>query len=223
MAEIDYSEVSAIISAEVTTDISEVRQNYLKYFRAQAESFINAMSKAYIGWREFDSNIGPDIKKAHISALIYCAINNHIVSMKLFLSGYIIAAGNLQRQVIESIALALLCSAANLDILDRYMDNKYSTNKAVRDVLRHYEKLNLNRDALHVLERSRDFYDKYSHLTQLTLANLISFSESGKLYLGATFDEGKLEQYTKEVNGRVSLAIVFDNFIDGVKANVKKW
>jgi len=55
------------------------------------------------------------------------------------------------------------------------------------------------------------------------LTNLISFSKSGKLYLGATFDEGKLEQYAKELNGRVSLAMVFDNFIDGVKANVEKW
>ena len=223
MAETDYSEVLAIISAEVTGDSPEVRQNYLKHFSNQTEKFISAMSKAYIGWREFDSNIGSDIKKAHISALIYSAINNHIISLKLFLSGCTIAAGNLQRQVIESIALALLCSAANLDILDRYMDNKYSTNKAVRDVLRHYDKLNLNKDALQVLERSRDFYDEYSHPTQLTLANLISFSESGKLYLGATFDEGKLEQYAKEVNGRISLAMVFDNFIDGVRANVKKW
>ena len=176
-------------------------------------------SKSKVGRRRSQQAL----KKAHISALIYSAINNHIVSLKLFLSGYIIAAGNLQRQVIETVALALLCSAANLNILDCYIDNKYSTNKAVRDVLRHYDKINLNKNALQVLERSRDFYDEYSHPTQLTLTNLISFSKSGKLYLGATFDEGKLEQYAKELNGRVSLAMVFDNFIDGVKANVEKW
>lgn len=223
MAETNYAEILAIISAEVTGDSPDVRHNYLKHFSDQTEKFINAMSKAYIAWREFDSNIGSNLKKAYISALIYGAINNHIVSLKLFLSGYTIAAGNLQRQVIESIALASLCSAANLDILDRYMNNKYSTNKAVRDVLKYHDKLNLNKDALQILERSRDFYDEYSHPTQLTLANLVSFSQSGKLYLGAIFDEGKLEQNAKEVNGRVSLAMVFDNFIDGVKANVKKW
>ena len=46
------------------------------------------------------------------------------------------------------------------------------------------------------------------------------------LYLfqvGANFDEGKIEAYKKEIDGRVGLAEVFQNFIDAVKANVETW
>ena len=58
---------------------------------------------------------------------------------------------------------------------------------------------------------------------QMTIANLISFSQEGGIYMAACFDEGKMDAYTKEINGRVSLAQVFRNFIDGVKSNLAKW
>ena len=61
-----------------------------------------------------------------------------------------------------------------------------------------------------------------SHPTPLTIATIMSFSEGGA-YVGASFDEGKIEAYKKEVNGRVGLARVFPNFVDGVMANVAKW
>ncbi|MEK7825946.1 MAG: hypothetical protein AAB266_05925, partial [Nitrospirota bacterium] len=67
------------------------------------------------------------------------------------------------------------------------------------------------------------FYHDYSHPTTLSLASLISFSEKGKLYLGAFFDIGKINEYTKEINGRVSLANIFDNIVDGIRINVSRW
>lgn len=223
MKEIDLSNVSEIISEEVKGDDSETRQKFIDAFTDQIDVFIDAMSSAYANWKDFDSKIGDNKKKAHISSLIYSTINNHIVSMKIFLSGYIVVAGNLQRQVIETMALAILCADSSLDILDRYSKDMYSTNKAVRDVLRNSKKLKLNEDALKVLDQSQDFYHNYSHPTQLTVASLVSFSGGGKLYLGASFDEGKIKTYTKEVESRVSFAKIFDNAIDGIKVNANNW
>ncbi len=57
----------------------------------------------------------------------------------------------------------------------------------------------------------------------MTLAIGMSFSQKGGLYVGASFDEGKVEAYKKETNGRVGLAKVFPNFVDGVTGNVAKW
>ena len=51
----------------------------------------------------------------------------------------------------------------------------------------------------------------------------MSFSKEGELHLGSSFDKSKVDKYTKEVNGRVSLAKVLPNFIEGVAANVAKW
>jgi hypothetical protein len=103
------------------------------------------------------------------------------------------------------------------------MEDKYSSNDALRDVLRHYEKLSLKGDALEALKSSQEFYHKYSHVTKMTIAVGMSFSQKGGLYIGASFDEGKIEAYKKEMNGRLGLAKVFANFVDGVSGNVAKW
>lgn len=84
MKEINLSNVSEIIAEEVMEDDPEVRKNFIVHFNNQIADFIKVMSRAYINWKEFDSNIGTDVKKAHISALIYSAINSHIISMKIF-------------------------------------------------------------------------------------------------------------------------------------------
>jgi hypothetical protein len=211
------------ILKELTSDDSEVRSDYLKLFEADAKAFADAMAQAFMKWRTFDNEVKGNERRAHVSALVYTAITLHILSLKLFLSGQTVAAGNLFRQVIESIALALLCSGKDLDVLKRFMEDKYSSTAAVRDVLRHDAKLSLKGDALEALKNSQEFYHKYSHVTKMTIATGMSFSEKGGLYVGASYDKGKVEAYTKEVKGRLSLAKVFPNFIDGVAANVAKW
>jgi hypothetical protein len=211
------------ILKELTTDDSEVRSAYLKLFEADVKTFADAMAQAFMKWRTFDNQLESNEGRAYVSALVYTAITLHILSLKLFLSGQTVAAGNLFRQVIESIALALLCSGKDLDVLQRFMKDKYSSTAAVRDVLRHNEKLSLKGDALEALKKSQEFYHKYSHVTKMTIAIGMSFSEKGRLYVGASYDKDKVEEYTKEVKGRLSLARSFPNFIDGVAANVAKW
>lgn len=63
---------------------------------------------------------------------------------------------------------------------------------------------------------------KYSHITLLTLANLISFSEN-KTRVGASFDEDKINAYRKEINIRINLAKLFPNIIESVISNINKW
>ena len=103
------------------------------------------------------------------------------------------------------------------------MEDKYSSTVAVRDVLRHAAKLSLKGDALNALKNSQDFYHKYSHITKMTIAIGMSFEQQGGLYVGASFDKGKIDAYVKEVKGRTALANVFPNFVAGVAANVAKW
>ena len=220
----DYESAIEIIRTEVKDELSEVRKEFLDNFGEETERFIELMANAFLRWSELDSLAGQDERKANVSGLVFSAITQNIISVRLFLSGYIVAAGNTQRQVLETIALALLCSCKQLDILEGFMQDKYSTNNAVRDALRHKDKLNVKNGALEVLRDSRVFYHMYSHPTRATLASHIRFSDQGgALYVGASFDEGKLEQYKKEVDGRVSLAEVLENFVQGVINNVSSW
>src|SRR5438105_8451774 len=54
-------------------------------------------------------------------------------------------------------------------------------------------------------EVRKKFYHHYSHITRLTIASTVSFSEPG-VYVGASFDHGKIKGYRKEVIGRLGLA-----------------
>lgn len=90
------------------------------------------------------------------------------------------------------------------------------------DLLRHYEKLGLRKDGVEVLNGAQAFFHKFSHPTKMTIAAITSFSVEG-LYVGASFDDGKVAEYDKEVSGRVSLVGVFANFVEAVKVNFALW
>lgn len=217
----NLAEATEVIQREITSDDSEVRAEYLSHFAADSQRFSIAMARAVMKWREIDNCMG-DERRAFVSALVHSAISMHVVSFKLLLSGHIVAAGNVFRQVVEAIALSLLCSSKDLPCLAGFMDGRYSTKNAVRDVVRNWKKLGLLDGASKQLQDAQDFYSQYSHVTRLTLANSISLSEPGA-YVGACFDAAKIDAYRKEVAGRVSLSEVFTNFIAAVQANLAKW
>ncbi|MES9944256.1 MAG: hypothetical protein ABW080_04780 [Candidatus Thiodiazotropha sp.] len=152
----DYDSAIEKIRTEVKGDLSEVREEFLDNFGEDTERFVDLMANAFLRWSELDGLAGQDEKKANVSGLVFSAITQHILSLRLFLSGYIVAAGNTQRQVLETIALALLCSCNQLDVLDRFRQDQYSTNNAVRDALRQEDKLNVKSGALEVLRDSRE-------------------------------------------------------------------
>jgi hypothetical protein len=215
-------EAREIIHRELISDDAEVRAEFIKLFEADVNRFADVMSRAVLGWRAIDAMVLGDERRSYVSALVYAAFTLHIISFKLFLSGHMVAAGNQFRQVVETIALALLCSGKDLDVLEKFMEDKYSTNDAVRDVLRHASKLALKADGLQALKSAQGFYHKYSHVTRLTLATTISSSENGS-YVGASFDKGRLDAYRREVQGRLGLAQVFPNFVAAVKSNLAQW
>lgn len=216
-----FAESKGKIIAEITSDEPDVRSSYLKRYPEQVEGFATGMANAVLAWRDLDAGSEKEEGRAYVSALVYCAITLHIQSMRLFLSGHPIAAGNLSRQVVEAIALALLCSSKQLTVLQRFKEDNY-THDAVDDLLRHYEKLGLRKDGVEVLKGAQAFFHKFSHPTKMTIAAITSFSVEG-LYVGASFDDGKVAEYDKEVFGRVSLAGVFANFVEAVKVNVALW
>ena len=208
------------ILKEVSQDDAEVRNRFLGEFQQEIDEFVQHMADAFLRWCALDEEIGPDARLGHVSAFVYSAITLHILSMKLFLSGHVVAAGNLMRQLVESMAMALLCSSASLGVLDKFIQGHYSTQKAINHVIKHAEKLGLKKEGLKDIQRTQNFYHDYSHPTRFTLASHMSFEAEGALYVGCSFDEGKVEQYRKEVDGRVGLSKVFSNFIEAVSHKI---
>lgn len=218
----DTQKIRIDLQEELTQDIPEIRNEFLKRFKQDIEEFIEYLITAYLSWQKIESMIKDDKKMAYIGALAFTALNLHIVSFKLFLSGYPVAAGNLQRQVIETLALLILCSEKSLDFLNRYITGKYSPNKAIKDLKKQQKKLAINENAVMALEKGHNFYHKYSHPSPMTIAEQIRFSDQA-LILGAAFDIVKIEEYSKEVNGKVGLARVIGNVIEGVTGKIANW
>lgn len=218
----DFEEARTKIFLEITSDDPEVRSEYMTHFEFEANEFSELMAQVMLTWLKEHVDAQGNEKRVQVFGLVYTAIYLHIGSMKLLLSGNTVAAGNLFRQTLETIALALLCSGKDLDVLDRFNRDQYSTKDAIHHVLRNVSKLGLKADGVKALNDGQAFYHKYSHLTKLTIGTAESFTGKG-IYIGASFDEGKLDVYAKEVGGRLGLARVLASFIAAVKANVAKW
>ncbi|MCG7967526.1 MAG: hypothetical protein JAY63_13080 [Candidatus Thiodiazotropha taylori] len=190
-------------------------------FSNEIREFSNLMSVAFKEWKRVDKILTRSKKEsdAYISALIYAALNSHVISLKLLMIGLLVPSGNTQRYVLESISTALLMSRPSLGYSERYMHGKYKPKSSVDILVKHRGKLNLDRNGLKVLGESMKFYNKMSHPSRLSLSSTISLSDKGVLYLGGAYDTGKHIAYTKEVQSKVSLAEIFPNLIQGVERN----
>lgn len=203
---------------------SDARSEFFKHFEAEAEEFATETAIALDKWSSFNESVPEeDIRRRFVVAILFTAINLHSASFKLFMSGHTVAAGGLFRQVLEAISMALLCSANVETVLDRFLNDQYSTNHAVKLLVRKYETANVKPEAVQVLKDAYNFYHKYAHLTKLTIATGANFELGGVPNMGAFFDPAKAPEYKKEVAGRVSLAKVLPNLIDAVIHNIAAW
>lgn len=220
------------IVTEITKHNTEVHELFLKAFDGEIAEFSKYMTLAAMNWRHLQDEIMKEHeqgsstaeKKAHVVLMAYSAITLHIMGMKVFLIGLIVPAGNLMRQVVELIALAFLCSSKKTKVLEKFLNGKYSSQKAIPFALKHAKEIGLVREGVEALEKARHWYTKYSHPTMLTFATHFPFDRPGEgLYVGACFDEEKRNDYLKDIVGRVGLAKQFSNFVDGIRSNLQRW
>ena len=217
MPAIDHEIIRHIL---LGTEDPKIRYQFIERYESKLEIFVAHMEIAFLEWEKLDSELSKDVQGAHVSALLYGAMNTHLVAMKLLISGLFVPAGNSQRYVLESLATALLASKPQLGFLARYADGKYSTSKSIRDVRKHASALGLDRKALETLSIQAKLYDRSSHPTLFSLASLITFDENNsKMVVGGCFDEGKSFAYEKEIDSRTSLASIFPNTVFAVRRN----
>lgn len=216
----NISAIHQMISKEIIQDEPSIRESFLKRYSNQVDKFIENEALAFHKWKQLDSVTHSDEKKKHVSTLIFSAINLNTISLKLFLSGYIIAAGNLERQVIETLAFAILCSCKSIGILEKYIRNDYLSMNAINDLLQNAEKANIEKKDVESLKKVRKYYNLCSHPSFITIAT--SLSDQGWVF-GAYFDDGKTNFYDTEITGHIFLSEVIGGYVDLVKGNILQW
>jgi hypothetical protein len=220
----EIAKLYTIVLGELKSTDEGARTAFDREFGDRLPIFAQSMSEALDRWHLFRDPIADDDqRRLTVSAILFTALNQNIISYKLFMTGYTVASGALFRQVLEGVSLGFLCSAKSLTVLDRFIEDKYSTKNAVAELAKHAQKVHVNRTALQSLIKSYDFYHKYAHLTPLTIAAGANFSDGGAPNVGAYFDPGKLLEYRKEIRGRIGFTKILTNVIFGVAKNVAAW
>ena len=219
MSDIGHNQIAAVLFGD---EDSSIREMFHQKYSAELNQFIAVMAEAFSEWSRVDKILTKNKKEsdAYITALLYAALHSHVVSLKLYISGLLVPSGNTQRYVYECVALALLLSKPSLGVTEKYMNDKYSTTKAVRDVIRNHKTLKLHRNALATLESSVKFYDQFSHPTRLSLGGIIHLAGNGStIIFGGAYDEEKEFAYAKEMKSKIGFAEVLPNIIQGVEQN----
>lgn len=213
-----------IVINDLRSNDEGARAAFDKEFGGELQAFADAATTALDLWGQFRDTIDDtDERRVAVTAIAFTSINQNIMSFKLFLSGYTVASGALFRLVLEGVSLASLCAVKSLPVLDRYLKDEYSPNKAVTDLAKYAAKVRVNHRAFATLVQQYKFYHKYAHLSRLTIAAGANFSMNGQPNVGAFFDPGKVREYGREVRSRVSFAKVLPNFMQGVIQNMAAW
>lgn len=170
------------------------------------------------------------MRTALVAAFVFGVLDDLVTSTKLLLTGKFPASGNLMRQVVEGIAISILCSAERPLVVRE----KTKTKPAVRAL--YWQRMNdgdpitrghlalgqlawnaaalgLAAEAVRCLQDAKDYYNTFSHCGTATLSNRVSLEGVGLFHLGGNFDEAKLASYRAELESRLNLCRVLPSFI----------
>lgn len=220
VAEADDS-AEVLVARVLRDDGSPIREQFWATLRPYLDRFISKMAESLILKDQFDEFAKDHEAKRMVGWLLFCAIQGHLIAMRLFLDGFLVQSGNAERQTLEAIAMAVLCSKPEEGFLERFDKGEYSTSKAIRDLLRRSDSFNVNKNAIKEIREGANFYDNFSHPTKMTIALYSVFTDPGRKYIGGTFDAAKVEQYEKEAKSRVKIADLFPGLLRGIQRNLE--
>ncbi|KVU14183.1 hypothetical protein WK62_31075 [Burkholderia ubonensis] len=157
-------------------------------------------------------------------------VDDLIVSTKLLLVGKVPASGNVMRQAIEGVAMALLCSTdedlviqarpKQRDIRGCYWRMVWDGNRLVQGqhALRQLEwnaaALRVNPEGTAALVEVQKFFHPFSHCGPTTIASRAALEQPGIFHLGGHFEAAKLDGYRAHMTQRINLCSLLPLFMD---------
>lgn len=150
---LDFSK-SEVVIGELFDPDESVRTEFRNRFSGQAIAFTEAISPAFARFQQFSSDGQHCVQTALVCGFVHGVLDDLVTSMKLLLTGKLAASGNLFRQAIEGICMAVMCaSQGTLSIGDKegtywqmIADEKKEVegNLAARQFVKNFDRLGLN-------------------------------------------------------------------------------
>ena len=217
MSELSKEEIKQLV-CEVNL---EARQKFMKGFSNEVDRFIDECYKIWISYEELSSMIGDNERKAYVVKYVMTAIDNLMISVNLLISSYFTASGNMFRQMLEAILMAVILAHQELDknYYNEYISQgtNFKVNKVFNIIELNHAKINFNKDDWSKCKNLLNHFHKYSHPSMLSLSSTHHMSKKGFLIIGSEYDEGKKGAYKKELELRISACKFVGNLMIYIK------
>jgi hypothetical protein len=233
---IDLTKAEQVIR-EVFDDDKWVKDEFADHLAGDLTQLSERLATCFAlfpGLNEVATRVGTK-QAALVAAFAFGVVDDVLVSTKLLVSGKLMPAGNLMRQAIEGIAVALLCSATDLLIVEqrkgkpvmaRYWerllddDRRTSGHLAVGQLSWNRTTLGVAEDAVKRLKVVKNHYNVFSHPGTFGIASRVALGTEGQVYAGGHFDIDKLEGYGVEVRERIGLCGILPSLIKALTARI---
>lgn len=227
---LDFSKPAVVVGELFDCD-EAVRKQFQDRFSAQAVSFSEAIAPAFARFQRFSEEGKYCEQTALVCAFVHGILDDLVTSMKLLLTGKLSASGNLFRQAIEGICMAIMCSYQDkLSIGDqecnywemvRARAKEVEGHLATRQIVKNWDRLGMNRRGAEQLKETVAKYHQHSHAGILPMAYRMELGPNGLIYIGGHFDEAKVDGYDAELKQRIELAKLTVQMIDTVWPSVR--
>ncbi|HOE10983.1 MAG TPA: hypothetical protein PLQ35_11580 [bacterium] len=221
------------VMRELQSDDAEVRRSFEEEFSENIADFCKYFAESWSAFLSFQREVRNDKQRAYVACIIMSVLNNAFTSLKLFISGYSIPAGNLMRQAIESIAVALLCSSRtqihlpgkkeSIDYFHAHSmkDQRTKAHRALIVLGENIKMLGIEAKSVEILKKQQKSYHDSSHTSHLSLMNMVSLGKENDIYIGSSYDKAKEDFYRHEIISRVDFCKIIPNLIQGISENMR--
>ncbi|OXI83588.1 hypothetical protein CFB40_21095 [Burkholderia sp. AU31652] len=157
-------------------------------------------------------------------AFLLGVLDDVMVSTKLLLTGKLMPSGNVMRQAIEGVAMAILCSTEDElviverprqgDLRGRYWelvwadDRLVQGQRAVDQLALNAEALGINPEGIASLQAAQKFFHPFSHCGRVAIAHRAALDQPGVFNLGGHFEIAKLDGYHVHLRQQTNLCSV---------------
>jgi hypothetical protein len=200
------------------------RDRFIARFRGEFAALEAAIAEAYQRWSRFEQEFAKDHDSATVVGMAFLVVSRLVTSANLLSLGQLTLSGAAFRQALEALAAAFVFADPLSPHRADVWEGKFSVNKAVPMLFKQAATdPRLNRQGVEVLLKSRAFYDKLSHPTALSMADVISLDGQSGHHLGAWFDDAKVPFYAQELVLRTGFARILPNAVDGIEGRMREW
>lgn len=233
---IDLANPSVVV-AEIFDNDEWIKDEFANSLSSEILMFGEAMAESFKRFPALDKMAaGGHEQAAFVAGFVFAVFDDLVVSMKLLVAGKMVASGNLMRQAIEGIAVAILC-AAHEPVLVRKrkslvpvkywervksLDPKVNAHLSLDQLDINCDMLRVSRGAIGKLRSARKHYHLFSHPGVIGMAARMDMGEPGPIFIGGSFDKSKLPAYKAEIAERTGLCQILPSLIDGLITRLAK-